>query len=60
MPQIPLFDQPQSTIDQIRELWSRTTEADRMAFLEEVRRAFLFRTKPAQALPDGQRKQGVA
>ena len=45
-PQRLLFAEPQSTIDQLRELWARTSESERMTFLEEVRRAFLFRKNP--------------
>lgn len=60
MPQIPLFAEPPSRVDELLAIWSRTSEADRVAFLEEVRRAFLYRTKPPPAKQDGRRKRGTA
>ena len=57
--QIPLFDQPRTILDQLRVLWGRATEAERMIFLDELRRAFLFRRKPSAAAPDRQRKPDV-
>lgn len=52
--QIPLLAEPQSAIDQIRVLWAKVSEPERMTFLDEVRRVFLFRIKPSAAKRDGQ------
>lgn len=58
--QAAVLTDPQSPIDQIRVLWEQTTEADKLAFLDEVRRRYLFGVrKPTPAAGDGQHNGGV-
>ena len=59
--QAALFTQPQSPIDKIRVLWEQTIEADKLVFLDEVRRRYLFGArKPTPPVRDGQHNRGVA
>ena len=50
--QTTLFAEPPSTLDELRALWSRTTEAERMEFLEGVRRHYLFGSREAGWQPN--------
>lgn len=55
--QTTLLGVPATGLEDLRQAWSRASEPERMAFMEEIQRRFLFRNKPSPAGPNGQRKQ---